>query len=145
MEVPLRRLLSIQVISVLAASPYLQVGWQKFLVRYVISIFLQALKMETLSNTTSSLASGWMSCFYINATSTIQIVRVADDETWHLERVVLPGLHIVFHAPEDSFFEIYSSDMATGVLADRIPCIQLACTEKDGSSSLDMLNCSTMT
>lgn len=87
--------------------------------------------METLSSRVNPLPSTWITCFYINATSTIQIIRIANTEDWYFERVALPGMHLVFKAPQEALLDIYDSVMATGVLADRISCQALLCSEQD--------------
>jgi len=87
--------------------------------------------MEALSSPVSSFPSTWINCFYVNATSTIQVIRIANIEDWYLERVVLPGMHLVFKAPRESFVDVYDSVMATGLLSDRIPCQALACSEQE--------------
>ena len=87
--------------------------------------------METLSSSVSSFPSTWINCFYVNATSTIQVIRIANIEDWYFERVVLPGMHVVFKAPQEAFLDICDSVMATGVLADRFPCQALACSEQE--------------
>ena len=66
--------------------------------------------------------SQWTKCFYVNATSIIQIVRVTNIANWHFERAAFPGKPLLFQAPQEANLEIYSSEMATGVLAERIPC-----------------------
>jgi hypothetical protein len=87
--------------------------------------------MKRLNNLPSPQLSEWSRCFYVNATSTIQIVRIANIENWYFERVVLPGMHVLFEAPSEAFLDIYDSVMISGVLADRISCQQLACTPAD--------------
>jgi hypothetical protein len=80
--------------------------------------------------------TSWITCLYVNATSLMQIARIADSEDLFFERVVCPGKYIVFKSPADAVLEIYSSELVTGVLADRIPCSQLECSW-DTSSSAD--------
>jgi hypothetical protein len=87
--------------------------------------------MEALSSPVNPVPSIWINCFYVNATSTIQIIRIANIEDWYFERVVLPGMHLVFKAPQESFVDVYDSVMATGVLSDRLPCQALACSEHE--------------
>jgi hypothetical protein len=89
--------------------------------------------MEALSSSVSSFPSTWINCFYVNATSTIQVIRIANIEDWYFERVVLPGTHLVFKAPQEAFLDIYDSVMATGVLSDRLPCQVLACSEQEAN------------
>jgi hypothetical protein len=61
----------------------------------------------------------------------MQVIRIANIEDWYFERVVLPGMHVVFKAPQEAFLDICDSVMATGVLADRLPCQALACSEQE--------------
>jgi hypothetical protein len=87
--------------------------------------------MKRLNDFSPLESPGWLNCFYINATSTIQIVRIEDVENGYLERVVLPGMHVMFKAPPEAFLDIYDSLMPSGVLADRIPCQALECSEQE--------------
>ncbi|HIK46937.1 MAG TPA: DUF1830 domain-containing protein [Leptolyngbyaceae cyanobacterium M65_K2018_010] len=81
--------------------------------------------MQTQTSTES------LNCFYVNATSLIQVVRVVSESTWLSERVLSPGHRFLFKAPADATLEVYTGELATGVLADRIPCRQLACSDQD--------------
>lgn len=92
--------------------------------------------MRQLNDFSLPQSPEWLSCFYINATSTIQIVRIENVENGYFERVVLPGMHVMFKAPPEAFLDIYDSLMPSGVLADRVPCQQLACTQEDLGSVL---------
>ncbi|MDX1976175.1 MAG: DUF1830 domain-containing protein [Pseudanabaenaceae cyanobacterium bins.68] len=64
-------------------------------------------------------------CCYVNATSKVQIARIADVANWYFERVVFPGQHLIFEAVEGAHLEIHSGMMASSILSDTIPCSQL--------------------
>lgn len=85
--------------------------------------------MKRLNDFPHPQSPEWLSCFYVNATSTIQIIRIEDIENGYFERVVLPGMHVMFKAPPEALLDIYESLMPSGVLADRIPCQALDCSE----------------
>ena len=63
-----------------------------------------------------------LTCSYVNATNTIQVGRIANIEHWYFERVIFPGQRLIFEAPDDSVLEIYTSQCANAILAERIPC-----------------------
>lgn len=73
--------------------------------------------------------SGQITCQYVNRTSKLQIVRIENVANWYFERVVFPGQHLVFQAVSDAVLGIHTSEMATTILADRIPCTQLRYAE----------------
>ena len=74
-------------------------------------------------------ASGQITCHYVNHTSKLQIARIENVANWYFERVVFPGQHLVFEALSEAILEIHTSEMATTILADRIPCTELRYTE----------------
>jgi hypothetical protein len=68
-------------------------------------------------------------CCYVNATSKIQIARITDVPNWYYERVVFPGQHLIFEALDGAHLEIHTGMMASSILSDTIPCIQLQLEE----------------
>ncbi|NJL19954.1 MAG: DUF1830 domain-containing protein [Leptolyngbyaceae cyanobacterium SM1_3_5] len=64
-------------------------------------------------------------CYYRNATSQIQTIRI--DRT--LEKVMFPGDRILFHAALEATLEIYSSTPNGFVQIDCISCLQLQVVE----------------
>lgn len=69
-------------------------------------------------------------CCYANATSHIQVARIANVENWYFERVVFPGQRLVFEALPEALLEIHTGMMASAILSDTIPCDRL-CISKD--------------
>lgn len=76
----------------------------------------------------------YLVCCYVNATSKIQIARIANIPNWYYERVVFPGQRLVFHAPASSLLEIHTGMMASAILSDHIPCERL-CIQEEGACS----------
>lgn len=72
-------------------------------------------------------------CCYVNATSQIQIARIANIPNWYFERVVFPGQRLVFEAMSAAVLEIHTGMMASAILSDKIPCDRLQINE--GSAS----------
>lgn len=70
-----------------------------------------------------------MLCGYMNATSQIQVARIANIPNWYFERVVFPGQRLFFEAPSDAQLEIHTGTMASAILADVIPCYTLQIQE----------------
>jgi Domain of unknown function (DUF1830) len=64
-------------------------------------------------------------CHYTNTTRHIQVARIANVDSWFLERVIIPGGSMIFEAPTAAQLEIYSSETVTSTLSDRIRCEQL--------------------
>ena len=75
----------------------------------------------------------YLVCCYVNATSKIQIARIANISNWYFERVVFPGQRLVFEAPPDSVLEIHTGMMASAILSDKVPCERL-CLVEEGNS-----------
>ncbi|MFB8798850.1 MAG: DUF1830 domain-containing protein [Microcoleus sp.] len=68
-------------------------------------------------------------CCYVNATSQIQVARIANIPNWYFERVVFPGQRLVFEAMTASVLEIHTGMMASAILSDNIPCDRLQINE----------------
>ncbi len=73
-------------------------------------------------------------CCYVNATSRIQIARIANVPNWYFERVVFPGQRLVFETLPDAHLEIHCGMMASAILSDTIPCDRL-CIQEEGNAS----------
>ena len=80
-------------------------------------------------------SSSHLVCCYVNATSKIQIGRIANVPNWYYERVVFPGQRLVFQAPPTSILEIHTGMMASAILSDKIPCDRLCVLEENNSAS----------
>ena len=64
-------------------------------------------------------------CCYVNSTRKIQILRIANVSYCHFERVIFSGQRILFEAPRNAHLEIYTCDMCSAILSDKIPCDRL--------------------
>ena len=73
-------------------------------------------------------------CYYINATSQLQMARIAHLSTGCFERVIFPGQRLLFEAPSDALLEIHSSKATNSSFLAQIPCQQLQVCEKLASS-----------
>lgn len=67
-------------------------------------------------------------CCYVNATSSIQVVRITDVPNWYFERVAFPGQRLVFETMPEAHLEVHTGMMASSILSDKIPCHKLAMT-----------------
>lgn len=63
-------------------------------------------------------------CSYSNTTEHAQIIRVSDISSWY-ERVVFPGEGLLFETLPEACLEVHSDEVASAILADKIPCSQL--------------------
>ena len=66
-----------------------------------------------------------INCVYVNRTEKTTILKIHFMGQWR-ERVVEVGEKIFFKAPEWGHLEIFTYEMATMILEDRIPCRELA-------------------
>lgn len=72
-----------------------------------------------------------ITCSYINATSSVQVVRITNIENWYFERVVFPGQRLLFEAVLGAKLEIHTGMMASSILTDIIPCEKLRVRETE--------------
>jgi hypothetical protein len=89
---------------------------------------LPTLKTQRERDRTPSRSSGGSErilCSYVNASSKIQIARIANTSNCDLERVVFPGQRLLFEALPDAQLEIHTGVMATAFLSDKILCKHL--------------------
>lgn len=69
--------------------------------------------------------SEFISCNYCNPSPQIQVIRITNISNWYFERVVFPQQNLVFTAPKEAQLEIHTSELATAIQSDCIPCRQL--------------------
>lgn len=86
-------------------------------------------KTSLPSTTSPSTTSGRITCHYINKTRKLQIIRISNIEGWYFERVIFAGQPLLLEVNADAVLEIHTYEMATAILADRIPCWQLRYAE----------------
>lgn len=68
-------------------------------------------------------------CCYTNHTQRFQIIRMATAAGSFLEKAVPPQGRVFFEAGPQDHLEVHTGNPITSILADRIPCEQLACLE----------------
>ncbi|QSJ20275.1 DUF1830 domain-containing protein [Nostoc sp. UHCC 0702] len=68
---------------------------------------------------------GWITCNYVNSTSQIQVLRIANIPNWYFERVIFPKQGFRFEAPPDGDLEIHTGILASAILSDKIQCNRL--------------------
>ncbi|GBL09846.1 hypothetical protein MSj_01326 [Microcystis aeruginosa Sj] len=67
-----------------------------------------------------------INCVYVSRTEKTAILKIDFMGQW-LERIVEPGQDFCFNAPEGGHLDIFTYEMATMILEDRIiPCRELA-------------------
>ncbi|MFB2879744.1 DUF1830 domain-containing protein [Floridanema aerugineum] len=64
-------------------------------------------------------------CFYTNATTEIQIIRIENNPNSKLERIVFPSEKLLFVGEPEAQLEIYTGSMGKEILSDTIPCASL--------------------
>lgn len=91
---------------------------------------LQNRQASNMMTATQSLSSDQFHCKYLNSTNHIQITRISNIPNWYFERVVFPQQQLVFTSPPDAKLEVYTSEIASSILSDRIHCERLRCEEQ---------------
>jgi hypothetical protein len=62
-------------------------------------------------------------CFHINTSDRIQVLRIQNLSSLHLEKVVFPGQRLIFEALPEAQLEIYYSETVSRF----VPCHLLQC------------------
>lgn len=70
----------------------------------------------------SKVMTSRIQCTYRNKSDRLQVIRVAEDG---IERTIAAGQVFEFEVSRDSHLDIYTYEIATIILSDRIPCRQL--------------------
>ena len=65
---------------------------------------------------------GFVSCYYMNTTNQVQIVRSTNIRAWYFERTIFPGDRLLFEAPPAAQLEIHTNAMVTAIASDTICC-----------------------
>jgi hypothetical protein len=81
--------------------------------------------MEGNGMSKTTINEAIVNCVYVNDTGKTAILKIDLMGQW-LERVVEAGKEFLFKAPEGAYLEIFTYEMATMVMADRVPCRELA-------------------
>ncbi|MBS0015753.1 MAG: DUF1830 domain-containing protein [Arthrospira sp. SH-MAG29] len=68
-------------------------------------------------------------CYYQNATTKLEIIRISNIPGWYFEHIVFPGERLIFEAVTEAQLEIYLGDRITPNLAQVVPCKHLATQE----------------
>jgi hypothetical protein len=79
----------------------------------------------------SSLPANWSNrilCYYENATTQVQLARIANIPNWLYERVVFPGQRLLFEAIPDALLEVHVCTTSMALL-EEIPCPRLRVKE----------------
>ena len=63
--------------------------------------------------------------FYANLTNKVQIIKITNIPEYCWERVVFSGQRLIFKAMTSDVLEVYTTESATAILADIIPCQKL--------------------
>ncbi len=87
--------------------------------------------MAQLIDPVPSNTSDLICCCYINSTSKIQVARITNIPNWYFERVVFPSQRLLFEALPEGQLEIHTGMMASSILSDTIPCVQIQITDDD--------------
>jgi len=70
-------------------------------------------------------------CFYINATSHLQVIKITNIKDCNFERVVFPGQRLLFEASPTAQLSVFTSQMNEGSPAYRVSCQQLQVEESN--------------
>ncbi len=68
-------------------------------------------------------------CYYFNASSHLQIIRIAQMPNLYFERVVFPKQRLLFEALPEAYLEIHTCVMPSAILSDKLLCKHLRVDE----------------
>jgi len=83
--------------------------------------------LAAMVHSLTALPTNWSDrilCYYENATTQVQLARIANIPDWLFERVLFPWQRLLFEAIPDALVEVHNGSPSTTPLA-RIPCLQL--------------------
>ena len=69
--------------------------------------------------------SNYILCFYTNISNQIQIIKITNIPNYYRERAIFPGQRLMFEAVTSAKLEIHTSESATAIPSDIIPCQHL--------------------
>lgn len=81
--------------------------------------------MVSATNSRPLDTSRQLLCCYTNATSKLQVIRIADIPDWRFEQVVFPKQRLLFEAPSNADIEVQTSYLGEAVLVTKIPSASL--------------------
>ncbi len=70
-----------------------------------------------------------ITCWYVNQTRQLQVIRMGDIPGQSWERVVFPKQRLLFHALPDACLEVYGSESGQPIFIEQLLCSQLKCVE----------------
>jgi hypothetical protein len=88
-----------------------------------------SITMSQILDPLPSNQQGKLLCYYMNATSHIQIIRITSNKNWYFERVIFPWQRLVFEALTHAQLEIHTGMKASTILLDTIPCDRLCISD----------------
>ncbi|CDM95980.1 MULTISPECIES: DUF1830 domain-containing protein [Limnospira] len=80
-------------------------------------------------------------CYYQNATTKLEIIRISNIPGWYFEHILFPGERLLFEAVTEAKLEIYRGDRVKPNLAQVVPCINLATKENQIAEPHLVLGC----
>lgn len=64
-------------------------------------------------------------CRYINFTNRLQVIRIENIPSFHLERIIFPREYLIFKANSEAILQVFSCEYIGTMLSDLIPCLKL--------------------
>ncbi len=86
--------------------------------------------MTQLSSAPPSDCPNRFLCYYINATSQLQMALINNLPDGRFERMIFPGQRLLFEASSDAQLDIYIHSATAMSLCAQIPCLQLRVYER---------------
>ena len=86
---------------------------------------MKTLIRRTEKQRSEEAANKNVSCYYVNKTQAMQVVRVVTLPHQFLERTLLPRQHLRFEALPHAELEVYTYSNATAILSAKILCASL--------------------
>lgn len=70
-------------------------------------------------------------CFYINATSALQVIKITNISGFYFERLAFPGQRLLFEAFPAAELSVFTSGKTQAITMDSIPCRHLQVEQSD--------------
>jgi hypothetical protein len=78
-------------------------------------------------------------CYYFNASSEMQILKLTNSPSLNYDRVVVPQERLLFEAFPNSFLEIHRKTFTGTDLVDKVRCQSLQVLNEENVNNLDNL------
>lgn len=86
--------------------------------------------LSSLIDRPSIMRSESILCWYVNTTSQVQVLRIANIPNWYFERTVFPGERFFFESFPDAELEVYQKIDPQSMACEKLLCETLQVQEE---------------